>query len=225
MIKAFIFDYGGTLAQSNTQWEIVSEKAVERLSMDGVDVTESDFQNAVMDTVEWRRIIHTDGKEVDSHEFFNHALGILGQTTGRDTTDELEMYVYESTDTEWLADLDTLLASLSESHKIALLSNAWLEAPRQILRDRGYGRWFDAMVCSYDIGIPKPDPRIFQHTLGLLDVDASEAVMVGDSIKADIKGATNAGLEAVWVDNEGTSEWIGHSVLTIDELPELLKKI
>lgn len=81
------------------------------------------------------------------------------------------------------------------------------------------------MVCSYDIGIPKPDPRIFQHTLGLLDVDASEAVMVGDSIKADIKGATNAGLEAVWVDNEGTSEWIGHSVLTIDELPELLKKI
>ncbi|MCK5669912.1 HAD family hydrolase [Candidatus Bathyarchaeota archaeon] len=225
MIKAFIFDYGGTLAQSNTRWGIMSEKAVERLSMDGVDVTESDFQNAVMDTVEWRRIIHREGKEVDSHEFFNHALGILGQTTGRDTTDELEMYVYESTDTEWLADLDTLLASLSESHKIALLSNAWLEAPRQILRDKGWGRWFDVMVCSYDIGIPKPDPRIFQHALNLLEIDASEAAMVGDSIKADIKGAINAGMEAIWVDNEGTGEWKGHSVLTIDELPELLKKI
>jgi len=225
MIKAVIFDYGGTLAQSNTQWEIVSEKAVERLSMDGVDVTESDFQNAVMDTVEWRRIIHKEGKEVDSHEFFNNALGILGQTTGRDTTDELEMYVYESTDTEWLADLDTLLASLSESHKIALLSNAWLEAPRQILRDRGYGRWFDAMVCSYDIGIPKPDPRIFQHTLGLLNVDASEAVMVGDSIKADIQGATNAGLEAVWVDTDGTGEYKGHKVKTIAEIPDLIGSI
>ncbi len=225
MIKAVIFDYGGTLAESKTPWDIVSEKAVKRLSIDDVDVKAIDFQNAVMDTVEWRRTIHMEGKEVDSHEFFNHALGILGLSTGRDTTDELEMYVYESSETEWLADLETLLSSLSENYKLALLSNAWLEAPRQILRDKGYGRWFDVMVCSYDIGIPKPDPRIFQHTLSLLDVEASEAVMIGDSIKADIKGAINAGLKAVWVDNEGTGEWKGRTVRTISELPNLIRSI
>lgn len=225
MIKAVIFDYGGTLAESKTPWEIVSEKAVERLSIDGIDVKAIDFQNAVMDTVEWRRTIHMEGKEVDSHQFFNHSLGILGHSMGRDTTDELEMYVYESTETKWLANLDTLLSSLSENYKLALLSNAWLEAPRQILRDRGYGRWFDVMMCSYDIGIPKPDPRIFQHTLNLLHVDASEAVMIGDSIKADIEGAINAGLEAVWVDNEGTGEWKGHTVRIISELPDLIGSI
>lgn len=225
MIKAIIFDYGGTLAESKTPWDIVSEKAVERLSINDIDVKAIDFQNAVMDTVEWRRTIHMEGKEVDSHEFFNHALGILGHSTGRDTTDELEMYVYESSETEWLADLETLLSSLSENYKLALLSNAWLEAPRQILRDKGYGRWFDVMVCSYDIGIPKPDPRIFQHTLSLLDVEASEAVMIGDSIKADIKGAINAGLKAVWVDNEGKGEWKGRTVRTISELPDLIRSI
>ncbi len=225
MTKAVIFDYGGTLAKSKTPWDIVSEKAIKRLSIDDVDVKAIDFQNAVMDTVEWRRTIHMEGKEVDSHEFFNHALGILGHSTSRDITDELEMYVYESSETEWLADLETLLSSLSESYKLALLSNAWLEAPRQVLRDKGYGRWFDVMVCSYDIGIPKPDPRIFQHTLSLLDVEASEAVMIGDSIKADIKGAINAGLKAVWVDNEGTSEWKGRTVRTISELPNLIRSI
>lgn len=225
MIKAVIFDYGGTLAESKTPWDIVSEKAVKRLSIDDIDVKAIDFQNAVMDTVEWRRTIHMEGKEVDSHEFFNHALGILGHSTGRDTTDELEMYVYESSETEWLADLETLLSSLSENYKLALLSNAWLEAPRQVLRDKGYGRWFDVMVCSYDIGIPKPDPRIFQHTLSLLDVEASEAVMIGDSIKADIKGAINAGLKAVWVDNEGKGEWKGRTVRTISELPDLIRSI
>ncbi len=225
MIKAVIFDYGGTLAESKTPWDIVSEKAVDRLSIDDVDVKAIDFQNAVMDTVEWRRTIHMEGKEVDSHEFFNHALGILGHSTGRDITDELEMYVYESSETEWLADLETLLSSLSENYKLALLSNAWLEAPRQVLRDKGYGRWFDVMVCSYDIGIPKPDPRIFQHTLSLLDVEASEAVMIGDSIKADIKGAINAELKAVWVDNEGTGEWKGCTVRTISELPNLIRSI
>ncbi len=225
MIKAIIFDYGGTQANSNTPWDNVSEKAVKRLSLDGIDVKATDFQNAIMDTVEWRMTIHTEGRETDSHEFFNHALGILGHSASRDATDELEMYVYEAGETEWLADLETLLPSLSENYKIALLSNAWLEAPRQTLRDKGYGRWFDAMVCSYDIGIPKPDPRIFQHTLTLLEVDASEAVMIGDSLKADIEGAINAGLEAVWVDNEGTGEWKGHTVKNISELPETLKKI
>lgn len=225
MIKAIIFDYGGTLAESKTPWDIVSEKAVERLSIDGIDVKAIDFQNAVMDTVEWRRTIHMEGKEVDSHEFFNHALGILGHSTGRDTTDELEMYVYESSKTEWLADLEILLPALSENYKLALLSNAWLEAPRQVLRDKGYGRWFDVMVCSYDIGIPKPDPRIFQHTLSLLNVEASEAVMIGDSIKADIEGAINSGLEAIWVDKEGTGEWNGHTVRIISDLPNIIKSI
>ncbi len=225
MIKAIIFDYGGTLAESKTPWDIVSEKAVERLSIDGVDVKAIDFQNAVMDTVEWRRTIHIEGKEVDSHEFFSHALNILGHSTGRDTTDELEMYVYESSETEWLADLEILLPALSENYKLALLSNAWLEAPRQILRDKGYGRWFDVMVCSYDIGIPKPDPRIFQHTLSLLKVEASEAVMIGDSIKADIEGAINSGLEAIWVDKEGAGEWNGHTVRTISDLPNLIRSI
>ncbi len=225
MIKAIIFDYGGTLAESKTPWDIISEKTVERLSIDGVEVKATDFQNAVIDTVEWRKAIHMEGKEVDSHEFFNHALGILGHSTGRNTTDELEMYVYESSETEWLVDLETLLPALSENYKLALLSNAWLEAPRQVLRDKGYGRWFDVMVCSYDIKIPKPDPRIFQHTLRLLNVKESEAVMIGDSINADIEGAINAGLEAVWVDNEGTGEWKGHTVRTISELLNLIRSI
>jgi len=225
MIKAVIFDYGGTLANSITPWDNVSEKAVERLSLDGIDIKAIYFQNAIMDTVEWRRIIHTEGREADSNEFFNHAIEILGHYANRDATDELEMYVYEAGETEWLADLETLLPSLSENYKIALLSNAWLEAPRQTLRDKGYSRWFDAMVCSYDIRIPKPDPRIFQHTLNLLEVDAFEAVMVGDNIKADIEGAINAGLEAVWVDDEDTGEWKGHTVKNISELPMLLKNI
>ncbi len=224
MLKAVILDYGGTLAESKKPEIIVSEKSIERLLMEGIEIEATDFHNAFFDTVEWRMTLHDEGKEIDSHQFYSHLVGIFGHEISKDVSDELEMYLVESGEPEWLADLETLLPSLSENYKIALLSNAWLEAPRQIIRDKGWGRWFDVMVCSYDIGIPKPDPRIFQHTLNLLEVDASEAVMVGDSIKADIKGALNAGMEAIWVDNEGTGEWKGHSVRTISELPELLKK-
>jgi putative hydrolase of the HAD superfamily len=111
--------------------------------------------------------------------------------------------------------------TLSEEYILALLSNARLEAPRQILRDHGYGRWFKAMICSYDIGIPKPDPRIFRHTIDLLGVHQSEAVMVGDSLEADIKGALAAGLQAVLVD-DGFSDWSGPKIMELSELPNLL---
>ena len=225
MIKAIILDYGGTLANSNVSLDAVFERAVERLLIEGLEVSALDFKNAFMDTVEWRSTIQEEGKEVDVHGFFSHVLGIFGREVSRDVTDELGLIIYEAGDPEWLGDIEKLLIELSGQYKIALLSNAWLEAPRQILRDMGYSRWFDAMVVSFDIGIPKPDPRIFQHTLNLLGVEAHEAVMVGDSIKADIEGALNAGLEAIWVDNKGTGEWTGNTISNLDELPELLRKL
>ena len=77
------------------------------------------------------------------------------------------------------------------------------------------------MICSYDIGIPKPDPRIFRHTIDLLGVHPSEAVMVGDSLEADIKGALGAGLQAVLID-DGFSEWGGPKIMELSELPDLL---
>ncbi|MBN2335607.1 HAD family hydrolase [Candidatus Bathyarchaeota archaeon] len=223
MIKAVIFDYGGTLAFPQTPWRKISEHAAERLSIEGIDIAAEDLDKAIHDTNEWRYALREERKEVDTHDFFNHALGILGYSVSRDITDELALLVYEMSEQRWVTGLDKLLQSLSRDYKIALLSNAWTDIPRRALRDMDHGRWFDAMVCSCDIGIPKPDPRIFQHTLNLLQTEASEAVMVGDSIEADIEGAVEAGLQAVWVDNEGTGRWKGHTVKTIAELPALLK--
>jgi len=225
MIKAVILEYGGTLAHSNVSFDTVLDRAVKRLLVEGLKVTALDFKNAFMDTVEWRRSIQEEGKEVDVHGFFGHVLGVFGWKVGRDVTDELGLYVYEAGDPEWLVDIEKLLIELSAEYKVALLSNAWLEAPRQLLRDRGYSRWFDVMVVSFDIGISKPDKRIFQHTLNVLGVEAHEAVMVGDSIKADIEGAINSGLQAVWVDYEGTREWTGYSLDNLNDLPELLRKL
>ena len=225
MLKAVILDYGGTLANSNTSLDKMYQRVVERMDLKGIKIDVLDFENAFMDTVEWRRTLHKDGIEIDVHGFFSHAMGILGQSISRDTSEEFGVWVYESAEPEWLVDLEDLLVKLTEEYKVALLSNAWLEAPRQLLRDQGYGRWFDAMVVSYDIEIPKPDPRIFQHTLNLLGVDVHEAVMIGNSIKADIEGAINAGLQAVWVDYAGTGEWEGNKIRHLSELPGLLETL
>ena len=52
-------------------------------------------------------------------------------------------------------------------------------------------------ISSPDHGFMKPHPSIFEAALRLVNVPASEAVMVGDSVRQDVEGALGAGLRAV----------------------------
>jgi HAD superfamily hydrolase (TIGR01662 family) len=61
----------------------------------------------------------------------------------------------------------------------------------------------DAGLSSFHHGKTKPHASIFQAVLALLDVDAAEAVMVGDTVEDDIEGALAIGMRAVLVDRHG----------------------
>ena len=54
-----------------------------------------------------------------------------------------------------------------------------------------------AAVASSEHGYMKPHRSIFDAALGLMNVEASEAVMVGDSVRQDVEGALNVGMRAV----------------------------
>jgi HAD superfamily hydrolase (TIGR01549 family) len=60
----------------------------------------------------------------------------------------------------------------------------------------------DAIVDSRTHGRVKPHPTIFQAALTVLGVDASDTVMVGDSLEEDIEGARALGMRAILVDRE-----------------------
>jgi HAD superfamily hydrolase (TIGR01549 family) len=60
--------------------------------------------------------------------------------------------------------------------------------------------YFDlrTIAVSADLGVRKPNPAIFFHALNALNVAPEEAVMVGDSLSADIVGAQRLGIFAIW---------------------------
>ncbi|HEV7180668.1 MAG TPA: HAD family hydrolase [Candidatus Baltobacteraceae bacterium] len=82
----------------------------------------------------------------------------------------------------------------------AVLSNGW--NPLQIAKARraGFG---GAVVASGDIGVQKPNPRAFRALTDALGVDAAHCYYIGDDPAADAIGAESAGLQGVWLDNEG----------------------
>jgi len=61
------------------------------------------------------------------------------------------------------------------------------------------------VIASGDLGVAKPDPRIFAHACNLFGVAGSDAVYVGDRFETDAVGAASAGLTGVWVDRLGVA--------------------
>jgi putative hydrolase of the HAD superfamily len=53
------------------------------------------------------------------------------------------------------------------------------------------------------VGVNKPDKAIFEHALKLAGADKQSSLMIGDSIEADIMGALNFGMDAIYFNPMG----------------------
>jgi putative hydrolase of the HAD superfamily len=81
-------------------------------------------------------------------------------------------------------------------------------------------------VSSSEHGVLKPHPGIFRRALDLMDVEASDAVMVGDSLTHDVIGARQAGMRGILLERGAScaSPLDGIEVIrSLAELPDLLE--
>jgi len=111
--------------------------------------------------------------------------------------------------------------------RVGLLTNGAPDLQREKIEASGLGMFFDAAVVSGEIGIGKPEPRIFHHLLDRLGVSPAESLMVGNSLARDILGAKRAGLASCWIALEGEEEPVGlvepdYTILSLGELPRIV---
>ena len=86
---------------------------------------------------------------------------------------------------------------------MVVVSNNLLEEQQEKLRACGMDRFVDVLVVSEEVGVAKPERRIFEVALERAQVRADEAVMIGDSWANDVEGARAAGIRAVWFTRDG----------------------
>jgi len=95
--------------------------------------------------------------------------------------------------------LEVLEKLTSAGYKIALIANDDnAGSVRNIITSTGLGRYFNTTVISGELGIEKPDRKIFEVALKDLGVKAENTVMVGNRIDTDILGANRLGITSVW---------------------------
>jgi epoxide hydrolase-like predicted phosphatase len=88
------------------------------------------------------------------------------------------------------------IRSLRPGYKTGLLSNAWPSARQMLTKSFPCIDAFDVAIISAEVGLAKPDPRIFQLVVDRLGVRPEESVFI-DDVSVNVEGARAAGLNAV----------------------------
>ena len=86
--------------------------------------------------------------------------------------------------------------------RTAVLSNGW--NPLQTAKARRAG-FTGKVIASADLGVQKPNGEAFRALAAALGVPPERCYYIGDDPAGDVAGAMAAGLQAVWIDNEGKS--------------------
>jgi 2-haloalkanoic acid dehalogenase type II len=83
---------------------------------------------------------------------------------------------------------------LAQRYPIVALSNGTAN-----VHTIGIGEYFVASINAQDVGVGKPDPRIFEAAAQRLGLQPQQILHVGDDANLDVIGALNVGMQAVWV--------------------------
>jgi len=105
--------------------------------------------------------------------------------------------------------------------RVALLSNTSRDLDAAAAHF-GLGGLVDFTVASSDVGHCKPAPEIFAALFAEAHVAAHDAVMVGDNLEDDVRGALAAGCHAVLLDRRGRWEVALPTIRSLEELPAVL---
>jgi putative hydrolase of the HAD superfamily len=123
-------------------------------------------------------------------------------------------------------DVKPCLDSLKDNYRLGLVTNGPGDLQHQKIDRGGLKGCFGAAVISREVGVKKPDQRIFAIALDRLGVTASDSVFIGDMPKTDIIGARAAGLKAIWLnrDNVPRPDSIvpDRTIRSLSELPDAL---
>jgi len=109
----------------------------------------------------------------------------------------------------------------NKGYKLALLCNTDFSSVESLLEKFDLNKYFDVISLSYKTGFLKTDKESFENVLKELRVEKEDAVMVGDSLATDVKGAETVGVKAVLIDRRNKREY-KNKINTLSDLNDFL---
>jgi len=113
------------------------------------------------------------------------------------------------------------LEYLHQKYKLHIITNGFAEVQFKKLNNSGIHHFFDTVTNSEMAGVKKPDVKIFELALSNANASKNESIMIGDCLDADVGGALNFGMNAIFFNaNKAKAE---KDIKQITNLVELKK--
>ena len=203
MLRAVLFDWGGTLMDDEWSNEIALEGHAAGLDAVGRD--------GLPDAAAFTRFLEEHETELfplATHDEIDISAVMLDSFARQGvelTDDDIRLFLHAAQDA-WssyyrlASSTHALLEALrARGLKLGLVSNT--ASPHRliqpVLEQQGLIERLDAIVLSSEVGKRKPHPAIFERALDELGVQAEEAIFVGDRVEADVFGASRVGMTTV----------------------------
>lgn len=133
----------------------------------------------------FRRFLASKGRADDPARVADHFAELLGQQVIP------------------LPHAEETLRAIAAQRPVVLLTNGITSIQRNRLARSRIQPWVQGVVISQEVGVAKPDPRIFE--IALEGLDPREALMIGDGVRSDVLGANRAGVDICWFNPKGKS--------------------
>ncbi len=203
------FDLGSTLLDEEVAYRYYIKRCVKKLQSLGIEVSAQSYREKMKDYAHknldpigatWQYFAPTEPRPLWTNE---------GVRLYPETIDILE--------------------KLSQHYRLGIIANQ-SSTTRELLKEWGMDLYFQVIILSEEVGIRKPDTRIFKLALEQAGIRADKAVYVGDRCENDILPANFLGMRTVRIltgfgkyaseDDKWKSEWV---ISSLQELPTILE--
>lgn len=209
MIKAILFDYGGTIDTDGVHWGELFWRFYQK---HGVPVTQEAFRDAYV-FGEKALAIHP---LVQPGDTFRDVLSIKieqqflflaekGFLSTRSSVQDMQAALVADSDLyakETVSKATAVLQVLASKWPLVLVSNFYGNI-QAVLEAYGIRHFFSAIVESAVVGVRKPNPEIFALGVKAAEAGSGECLVVGDSYRKDILPAKSVGCQTVWLQGKG----------------------
>ena len=219
MIKAVIFDLDNTLVDFMLMKRKAIDAAIDAMMDAGLQLSRDDIQSRIDAIYKERgmefqnvfdQLLYDEFQKVDYKIL---SAGVIAYRRAREAALVPYPHVYM-----------TLMEFLKMGIRMAVVSDAPVREAWLRLSYLNFHHIFNNVVTFEDTGQRKPHEAPFRRALELLQVDASEALMVGDWAERDVVGAAKVGMKTVFArygDTFGTVE--SNADFEVDDIAELIE--
>lgn len=219
--KALILDAGGVLVHPlHGDWNIPARYR-ELLGAYARDIPGEAFRAACRAEAALLRediSIADIGVEYEKRlQFLKNVAARMGWALGGDQLKALaEDFTFNPDRYAWYADTGAQLAQWKGRVPLGMLSDA-MPSFRRLVQARGLEEIFDAVVISTEIGVAKPDPKMYLEICRRMNLTPGDCLFVDDR-EGNLHGAMRCGMAAVQMCRDGLPAWDGPWVRDLAEL-------